>query len=360
VAHDFNNLLTIIWGYSEAMMSMVPSSDPMRSMLTEIRDAGERAANLTRQLLAFSRKQMLAPRVLDLNDVVGNVGRMLRRLIGEDIRLTSVLQPDLDRIKVDPGQLEQVIINLAVNARDAMPKGGMLTVETHNVEIGEEESVRKLDCAPGPYVELTISDTGTGMSPEVQAHIFEPFYTTKEPGKGTGLGLATVFGIVKQSDGLIDVYSEVGVGTRFRILFPAIVDPSAAAARRHTPVRGGTETVLLVEDDDGVRRIARLGLEEHGYRVLEATNGREALEAIESRTSPIDVVVTDVVMPEMSGRELVEHLRRRYAGTKVLFMSGYTDDAVVRHGVVEATDAFLQKPFTPTALAKKVRDVLDG
>jgi PAS domain S-box-containing protein len=361
VAHDFNNLLTVINGYSEMLMSMTPGGDPKRPLLADIRDAGERAANLTRQLLAFSRKQVLAPRILDLNEVVSNLQKILQRLIGEDVHISSVLAPDLRRVKVDPGQLEQVIINLAVNARDAMPRGGRLTIETENVQyVLENPREEEADGSPQTFVALTISDTGCGMSPEVQARIFEPFFTTKEPGKGTGLGLATVFGIVKQSDGLIDVESKPGAGTSFRILFPAVLEQVNPGPLRDSPVGRGNETVLLVEDADAVRRVARRALETHGYRVLEARNGREALGVIESHERSIHLVVTDVVMPEMSGRELVEHLRRRRAGAKVLFMSGYTDDAVVRNGVTQATDAFLQKPFTPLALARKVREVLEA
>ncbi|MBX7221471.1 MAG: PAS domain S-box protein [Blastocatellia bacterium] len=359
VAHDFNNLLMVISGYSDTLLQKLPPNDLKRKMVANIRDAGQRAANLTRQLLAFSRKQALSPQVLDLNQVVGNVEKLLRRLIGEDVLLVTVLQPNLQHIKVDPGQIEQVIINLAVNARDAMPRGGMLTIETENLEIKPENRLRPLVGKPGAYVSLTLSDTGIGMPPEVKAHIFEPFFTTKEPGKGTGLGLATVFGIVQQSGGQIEVWSEVGEGTRFTLLFPAIVEnkPIEPSSKISTPV--GKETILVVEDEPTVREIIKISLEEHGYQVLEAQNGQEALTLLVASPHPIDLLVTDVVMPVMSGRELVEQLPPAHKHLKVLFMSGYTDDAVVRHGIREASSYFLQKPFAPEELAGKVREILD-
>lgn len=362
VAHDFNNLLTVILGYSELLLTLSPATDPNRSIIADIHHAGERAATLTRQLLAFSRKQVLAPQLLDLNEVIGNTEKMLRRLIGEDIALTTVLAPRLRQVRIDPGQMEQVILNLAVNARDAMPRGGRLTVETRNIKIGSEGLPRHPDRKPGNYVRLAITDTGSGMTPEVQARLFEPFFTTKEPGHGTGLGLATVFGIVKQSEGHISVYSEVGVGTAFEILFPAVADAARSEPSRSglAPVRFGHETVLLVEDEEPVRKIARLALESHGYHVIEAHLGAEALNAVAEHPTPIQLLVTDVVMPEMSGRELAERLRKRHPGLKVLFVSGYTDDAVIRHGILDARDPFLQKPFSPLTLARKVRDVLDS
>ncbi|MCL4859464.1 MAG: PAS domain S-box protein [Caldilineaceae bacterium] len=359
VAHDFNNLLMVILGYSDLLLAGHVTAGPMMNMVASIKDAGERAANLTRQLLAFSRKQLLAPQVLDLNDVVGNIEKMVRRLIGEDVVLTSVLQPNLSRIKVDPGQIEQVIINLAVNARDAMPAGGRLTIETADVEISDEQSRHKFDCRPGRYVALIMTDTGIGMTPEVKSRIFEPFFTTKEPGKGTGLGLATIFGIVKQSDGQIEVYSEVGGGAQFKILFPAVDGRPTSPTDAQGAPRAEGETILLVEDEQQVRQVARLALEAHGYHVLEAVNGRNAIDMIESGQHPIHLVITDVVMPEMGGRQLVEHLRHHHPGIKVLFISGYTDDAIVRHGIIEATDDFLQKPFSPVALARQVRNLLD-
>ena len=358
IAHDFNNLLTIILGYSEVLMTMTPADSPAVSMLGGIQDAGERAANLTQQLLAFSRKQILAPRLLNLNAVIHDVEKMLRRLIGEDIEIVTHLLPALSQVRIDPGQLQQVIINLAINARDAMPTGGRLSISTTETEISEDAAAG-LDCRPGRYVRLTIADNGCGMTPEIQSRIFEPFFTTKGHGKGTGLGLPTVFGIVKQSDGAIDVSSEVGAGTTFRILFPAIPGQAPVQTPVDPETRKGSETVLIVEDEESVRRIARLALEARGYRVLDAATGREALRLIESSPAPINLVITDVVMPEMSGRELADSLRRDYPAIKVMFMSGYTDDAVLRHGVTDAVDAFLQKPFRPLDLVRKVRDVFD-
>lgn len=362
VAHDFNNLLTVISGCSDVLLTMVPAEDPKRRFLGDIRDAGERAVALTRQLLAFSRRQVLEPKVLDLNDIVGNLEKMLRRLIGEDIRLTTVLAPGLRRVTVDPGQLEQVVINLAVNARDAMPQGGRLTVETRDAELDEAYCRLHPEVRPGRYVLLSIADTGCGMPADVQTHIFEPFFTTKGPGKGTGLGLATVFGIVKQSDGFIEVKSAVDAGTCFSIYLPAgdAETPASAPDGQTGRVRHGRETILLVEDEATVRRIARVALETHGYVVLEARNGPEAIRIADTSGRPIHLLVSDVVMPEMNGRQLAEHLQGRHAGLKVLFISGYTDDAIVRRGVRTATTAFLQKPFSPLALARKVRDVLDA
>ncbi len=359
VAHDFNNLLTIINGYSEMVLAMLPVASELRGMLTEIRDAGDRAANLTRQLLAFSRKQMLSPRIVDLNTIVANIEKMLRRLIGEDIRLLTILAPQLPSIRVDPGQLEQVIINLAVNARDAMPQGGRLTMETTRLEIRSEQVSRYHDVKPGSYVALIVSDTGCGMPPEVLNRIFEPFFTTKEVGKGTGLGLATVFGIVKQSDGYIDVTSEVGVGTRFQIMFPVAATEEKRGSQHEGRLLRGSETILLVEDEPGVRGITRVVLESHGYKILEAANGRHAQELFRRHRDEVRLLLTDVVMPEMSGRQLVEQLRQQQPSLKVLYMSGYTDDAIVRHGLDEATDAFLQKPFSPSTLARTVRSLLD-
>ncbi len=358
IAHDFNNLLTIITGYSELLLTTWPTDSPERPMLLEIHEASERAANLTRQLLAFSRKQVLAPQVVDLNAVVAKMERLLRRLIPEDIQLITQLAPLRHRILVDPGQLEQVVINLVVNARDAMPSGGILKLESRDVEWGEYDSERQDHCPSGSHVLFTVSDNGCGMSAEVREHIFEPFYTTKEPTKGTGLGLATVFGIVKQSGGSIEVESEPGRGTRFQIYFPAVACEVSPEVPPEKEVEMGRATILLVEDDEGVRRLARLALETFGYRVFEAAQGREALELLRSGSPTIQLVITDVVMPEMNGRELVEELRKQCQQTKVLFMSGYTDDAVVRNGVLEAAEFFLQKPFTPTTLARKVHEIL--
>lgn len=360
VAHDFNNLLTIIRGYSELLLNMLPIGEAAHGMVSEILDAGERASSLTQQLLAFSRRSVLAPRILNLNDIVARTEKMLRRLIGEDIALSTVFDPQLRRIKVDPSQIEQVILNLVVNARDAMPRGGMLTIENRNLDIDEDFCRLHPECTPGAYVRLTVTDTGVGMPPEIKSRIFEPFFTTKPSGQGTGLGLATVFGIVSQSGGVISVYSEIGRGTSFRLLFPAVLEEGATPSDSgETLVRHGHEVILLVEDEDQVRKLARIALEAHGYQVLEASSGSEAIALAETAADPIHLVVTDVVMPHMSGRELVEELRQRFPGIKVLFVSGYTDDAIVRHGVLQETDSFLHKPFSPRNLARKIREVLD-
>ncbi|MBI4751425.1 MAG: PAS domain S-box protein [Acidobacteria bacterium] len=360
VAHDFNNLLTVIIGYSDLLLARFPASDPKRNTLIEIKHAGEKAAELTRQLLAFSRKQVLEPKILDVNDIVGNIEKMLRRLIGEDIVLTTLLPPHLSKVKVDPGQLEQVIINLAINARDAMPQGGQLIIETDTFEFDEAYCALRPGYNPGWYTQISMTDTGCGMNSEVKSHIFEPFFTTKEQGKGTGLGLATVFGIVKQSGGHIEVYSEMGFGTCFKIYLPA-VDAGwvAEASGDHgESVESGAETILLVEDEDVVRTITRLALETFGYHVIEAQSGTQALELIKTLTTPVALLLTDVVMPEMNGRQLAEHLQPLFPELKVLFMSGYTNNTISQHGILGDQIAFIQKPFTPTLLAKKVREVL--
>jgi len=361
IAHDFNNLLTVIKGYSELMIDDLDNADPLRHEVDEIKKAADRAASLTRQLLAFSRQQVLAPRVLDLNVVVHNMDKLLHRLLGEDIDLFTVLEPGLGRVKADPGQVEQVIMNLAVNARDAMPQGGKLTVETSNVDLDESYVRDHAAVRPGRYVMIAVSDTGSGMPEKVKSRIFEPFFTTKEVGKGTGLGLSTVYGIIKQSDGYIWVYSEVGRGSTFKVYLPRVDAPAEIPlSRALAPARHGSETVLLVEDEDGVRALVRQVLHKHGYNVLEARHGGEALLMCERHQGKIDMLLTDVVLEQMSGRELAERLLKLRPEMKVLYVSGYADDAIVHHGVLTAGMAFLQKPFTTEALARKIRYVLDG
>lgn len=360
IAHDFNNLLTTILGHADLVLTSAEGSEPLLEDVQAIKKAGERAASLVRQLLAFSRKQVLQPAVLDLNSVVIDMEKMLRRLIGEDIELETVLKPGLHQVKVDPGQIEQIIMNLAVNARDAMPQGGKLTVETANVELSEDYTRRRPMMRPGPYVMLVLSDTGIGMEAETLSHVFEPFFTTKELGKGTGLGLATVYGIVKQSGGYIWVYSEPGEGTTFKIYLPSVQEGEEAVRKPHeSSGKGGDETVLVVEDDDMLRNMARNILKRYGYRVLEAQDAETALEASRGHEGPIHLLLTDVVMPGISGRELAERLQSERPAARVLFMSGYTDEAVVHHGVLESGISFVQKPFSPDVLARKVREVLD-
>jgi PAS domain S-box-containing protein len=361
VAHDFNNLLTAITGYSDLALRRLRPEDPLHHHLDEIRKAAERAGGLTRQLLAFSRKQVLQPKVIDLNAVVADVDKMLRRLIGEDIDLLTVLRAEPPAIRADPGQIEQVLMNLAVNARDAMPAGGQLTIETTNVDLNEEYASQHIGVAPGPYVMLAVSDTGCGMDAETRARIFEPFFTTKELGKGTGLGLSTVYGIVKQSGGNIWVYSEVGRGTTFKVYLPS-VDAAAEQLERAAPqleIPTGHETILLVEDEELVRTLAHEVLQMSGYRVLVAANGGAALLICERHTGPIHLLLTDIVMPELSGQELAERLTRLRPDMRVLFMSGYTNNAVIHNGTLAAVVNYIQKPFSPDALARKVREVLD-
>ena len=362
IAHDFNNLLVVINGYSDLMLRGVDQNHPLRSKIEAIKQAGGRAANLTRQLLAFSRKQILQPVVLDLNIVVTNIGKMLQRFIGEDIELSHSLKPALGRITADPGQLEQVIINLAVNARDAMPQGGRLSIETANIELSKEYACHQVVIPPGRYVRLTVSDTGVGMDKQTQEKIFEPFFTTKEVGRGTGLGLSTVYGIVKQSGGFICVHSEQGKGTTFNIYLPRTGEEAGVFEAKPTEAEltRGTETVLLVEDEAAVRLMTKEILEMAGYTVLDTANGSEALALCEQHEEHISLLLTDVVMPVMDGRELAERLNRLRPKMKVLYMSGYTDDAIVRHGVLNKGVAFLEKPFMPDTLARKVREVLDG
>jgi PAS domain S-box-containing protein len=360
VAHDFNNLLTIINGYSEILLEKFAPDSSVSIQLREINNAGERAASLTRQLLAFSRRQVLAPQVLDLNGVVSNLEKMLRRLIGEDVELRTVLHPSLGRVQADPGQIEQVIMNLVVNARDAMPSGGCLTIETSNEELDETYARNHVMVKPGPHVLLAVGDTGMGMAPETKVHIFEPFFTTKEQGKGTGLGLATVYGIVQQSGGSIWVYSELGQGTVFKIYFPIISESPAASRlpKTETDSASGSETILVVEDEEGVRSLVHLALVSSGYTVLETKDGESALATCANHAGPIHLLVTDVVMPQMSGPKVAEKVAALRPGIKVLYMSGYTDDAVVHHGVLSHDMPFIQKPFSPLALRKKIREVL--
>src|SRR6266545_270846 len=361
IAHDFNNLLTAILGNTQLLLRDLPPGDASRSDVEEIRKASERAAALTRQLLAYSRRQLLQPEVLDLNVVVADMDRMLRRLIGEHIVLATALAPDLGRVRADPSQLEQVIVNLVVNARDAMPDGGRLTIETANVDLDEAYVEQHLGAAAGAYAMLAVTDTGTGMDAVVRAHLFEPFFTTKEVGKGTGLGLATVYGIVKQSGGYISVYTEPGHGSSFKVYLPRtapLPQATAPTASRPTAARG-SETILIVEDEAAVLALSRRALEKQGYDVLAAANPADALRIVERHGGPIHLLLTDVVMPGMSGRELAEQLAARRAGIRVLYMSGYPGDAITQGGTLAAGSAFLSKPFAPDGLARKVRDVLD-
>jgi PAS domain S-box-containing protein len=360
VAHDFNNLLTAILGYTELLLRRLDRNDPLRSDVEEIKRSGIRASDLTRQLLAFSRKQVLQPQILDLNAVVLGMDKMLRRLIGAHIELVTVLQPGLAPIKADRGQIEQVILNLALNARDAMAAGGKLTIETANVDA--EPSTLRGTSAPERCVMLVVSDTGCGMDAETQARIFEPFYTTKRQGEGTGLGLSTVYGIIEQSGGHIRVESELLRGTTFRIFLPreAVWKETSTSIRGELDLPGGTETILLVEDDTIVKNLVHQILTRTGYRVLAAHHGAEALRVAIQHQGPIHLLLTDVVMPLMGGRDLAKRLRELRKGTKVLFMSGYTDDAGIHLGALEPGTAFIQKPFTPDSLSRKVRDILDS
>jgi two-component system, cell cycle sensor histidine kinase and response regulator CckA len=362
IAHDFNNLLTAVAGYSEILLRELPEGDPRRESAEEIRQAGARAAGLTQQLLAFSRRQVLEPRVLDLNAVISGMERMLRRVIGEDIELITAVDPDLWRTKADPGQIEQAILNLVVNARDAMPRGGRLTLETANVELDDKFAGHYVSVHPGPHVMLAVSDTGVGMDAELQSRLFEPFFTTKEQGKGTGLGLSTTYGIVKQSGGSIWVYSEPGHGTTFKIYMPRCEEPLENRTEP-APVReaaAGTETVLLVEDEPEVRRLVEKLLRQKGYRVLSAAGPSEAVALSKGHEAPIELLLTDVIMPGMNGRELARVLAEHRSRMKVLYMSGYTDAAMSQQGILPPGTAFLSKPFTPDILARKVREVLDG
>jgi len=360
VAHDFNNVLTAIFGYVDILREEIPPDSAAQQDLAEVRKASERAASLTKQLLAFSRQQVLEPVVLKPNALVEDFEKMLRRLIGEDVELRLSLAEGAGNVRADPGQLQQVLMNLVVNARDAMPTGGKLIIETANAELSEQYAELHQPVVPGGYVMLAVSDTGSGMTPEIRGRIFEPFFTTKEKGKGTGLGLSTVYGIVKQSGGYVWVYSEVGRGTSFKIYLPRVDAPAEELQLPRTPDSvAGTDTILLAEDDPMLRPLAKSLLEKLGYTVIDAENTATALEAAANHAGPIHLLVADVVMPGASGRELARQLEKTRPQTKVLYVSGYTDDAIVHHGMLEPGLNFLQKPFTPAALARKVREVLD-
>ena len=362
IAHDFNNLLTVITSYCDLLLEDLGGDDPKREDVEQVRKAADGAAALTRQLLAFSRQQVIAPRVVNLSAVVAGVEKMLRRVIGEDVDLVTVLDPGVGSVRADIGQLEQVLMNLAVNARDAMPTGGKLTIETANVAHDPHYARERAAAPVSRFVMLAVSDTGVGMDEATKARIFEPFFTTKEPGKGTGLGLATVYGIVQQAGGFIWVYSEPGRGTTFKIYLPrvdaAAEDAGASTAPADLP--RGTETVLVAEDEAAVRAVTREVLERQGYVVLEAPHGAAALDIAAQHRGPIQLLVTDVVMPGLSGRQLADQLAQLRPSMKVLYVSGYGENAVVHHGILEPGVAYLQKPFTPETLARRVRDALDA
>lgn len=359
VAHDFNNLLTVINGYSALALEELAPGSPLHSNISEIRVAGERAAALTKQLLILSRTQLLQRTEVDLNGIITEVERMLGRVIGEDIHLISVLNPSLGRVLADPGQLHQVLMNLAVNARDAMPNGGTLLIETDNVELGASYTAQHPQLKPGPYVQLRVSDTGVGMNKEVMAKLFEPFFTTKRPGEGTGLGLATVYGIIKQSGGAISVYTEPGQGTAFTIYLPRLEQWTANLLEATTPTRlRGVETVLVVEDHEQLRKMTVLVLRQYGYRVLEAADAKQALLESERYADTIHLLLTDMIMPGSTGRELANRIKAARPLAKVLFMSGYSAPAMADRGLLEPAGNYIQKPFSPEALATKVREIL--
>ena len=362
IAHDFNNLLAVIMGSADILIDALPRGDPLGRKVEMIRSAGSSAADLVRQLLAFSRQQMVQPLVLDLRKIIGRNQAMLRRIIGEDIEFNVLVEDSVGSIKADPGQIEQVLLNLAANARDAMPKGGRLTIRASNVELDESDRKKHAPVVPGPYIMLTIEDTGCGMDLKTQARIFDPFFTTKELGKGTGLGLATVYGIVKQTGGYIWVYSEVGHGTVFRVYLPRVGTALPTAEREPLPLEElhGSETILVAEDSESLREMAEEYLESIGYTVLSAVSGEKALQRAKDFQGPIHLLLTDVVMPEMSGPELANHMSSLRPGVKIIFTSGYTDDAMARQGILDQNVAFIQKPYRPKALAKKIRQVLNG
>jgi CheY-like chemotaxis protein len=361
VAHDFNNVLTAIAGFSDLLLEDLPADDPRYEDVAEIRRAVDRGASLSRQLLAFSRQQVLSPQLVNLDALISDISAMLRRVLGEDVELRFIPCGEECIVSADPGQLEQVLLNLGVNARDAMPDGGLLTIEVAAVDLDASYAEQHFPVPPGPYVRLSVSDNGIGMDERTKAHIFEPFFTTKEKGKGTGLGLSTVYGIVKQSGGFIWVYSEPGQGATFKVYLPRVTRDQGRKPRA-TPAPGrlprGTETILLAEDEATVRTVVRQALERQGYSVLEAPNTETALAFAERHDGPIHLLISDVVMPGLSGNDLATRVRVARPGVRVMFMSGYTDEAVVRHGKLEPGVAYLQKPFGPEALARKVREVL--
>ena len=364
VAHDFNNLLSVILSYSAMLLADLKPSDPLRGDIEAIQKAGDRAAALTRQLSAFSRQQTVSPRAVNLNEIVQECEKMLRRLIGADVELVILYERterDTANVKVDPGQIEQVVLNLALNARDAMPQGGKLTIETKQVMLEDAYSTAHFGVTPGSHMMLAVSDTGVGMDQETQSKIFEPFFTTKEKGSGTGLGLSTVFGIVQQNGGNIWVYSEPGGGSTFKVYFPRVDEADGAVADPPPSTNlNGTETILLVEDQDEVRHVAQQVLRRYGYHVIEARNAGEAWLTCERHPRTIHLMVTDVVMPQMSGRELAERVSKIRPAMKVLYMSGYTDNAVLHHGILDSGIAYLQKPLVPNVLARRVREILDS
>jgi len=362
VAHDFNNQLTVVLGFADLILDDIPAESPIKKDLNEIINAGNRASALTRQLLAFSRKQILQPKIVNLNDLINGLTGMFARLIGEDIKIETVLKTGLRQVTIDPGQMEQVIMNLAINARDAMPNGGKLTIETADLFLDEAYAREHgVDLALGPYVLLAVSDNGTGMDEETRSNIFEPFFTTKEVSKGTGLGLSTVYGIIKQSGGYIWVYSEPDHGTTFKIYLPGVKRPAESERKNLTPLKdlNGEETILLAEDDTSLRNLAKIALDRQGYIVLDASTGEDALNLAQTHEEPIHLMITDVIMPRMNGRELADRLHAIRPEMEVLFMSGYTDNAFVHHGVMEAGINFIKKPFTPHSLILKVREILD-
>lgn len=361
IAHDFNNLLTVINGFSDFLLKDIPQDNPIRSDIEAIYNAGQKAADLTRQLLAFSRRQIFDLQILDLNEIVGNFSKILHRIIGDNIKLEIKFCPELGKIKVDPGQMEQVILNILVNARDALPEGGVINIETDNVDLDQEYSHGHLHLEPGRYVMISVSDTGIGMSKEIQQQVFEPFFTTKEGGKGTGLGLSTVYGIVKQSKGYIWVYSEPNIGTCFKIYLPRVDQPEEKIpAGQNIPLNKGNEKILLVEDSNSVRSILRKILERNGYSILEAKNGEEAIQIFEKNKSDVKLLLSDVIMPGINGKELSDRINSINSDTKFLLMSGYSDDSTALIDMLKGGVPFLQKPVLPDKLTKKVREVLDG